>query len=65
MIYEFNLYFQAEADEILADEGDPIEAPPGPYKIQPEVQGNLVLLTGAPGAGKSTTAQLLGRLKGR
>lgn len=59
------MYFQAEADEIEADEGDPMEAPPGPYKIQPEVQGKLVLLTGAPGAGKSTTAQLLGRLKGR
>ena len=42
-----------------------MEAPPGPYKIQPEVQGKLVLLTGAPGAGKSTTAQLLGRMKGR
>jgi len=55
---------QAEADEIDADEGDPIDAPPGPYKIQPEYQGRLVWLTGPPGTGKSTTAQLLGRLKG-
>ena len=59
------LILQDEADEIDADEGDPIDAPPGPYKIQPEYQGRLVWLTGPPGTGKSTTAQLLGRLKGR
>ena len=55
---------QAEADEIDADTGDPIDAPPGPYKIQPEYQGRLVWISGPPGSGKSTTAQLLGRLKG-
>jgi len=55
---------EAEADAIVADEGDPIDAPPGPYILQPENQGRLLWLTGAPGSGKSTTAQLLGRLKG-
>ena len=47
-----------------ADHGDPISAPPGPFTIQPEVRGKLLWLTGGPGMGKSTTAQLLGREKG-
>eukprot|EP00091_Calanus_sinicus_P013489 TRINITY_DN29959_c0_g1_i1.p1 TRINITY_DN29959_c0_g1~~TRINITY_DN29959_c0_g1_i1.p1 ORF type:complete len:166 (-),score=32.15 TRINITY_DN29959_c0_g1_i1:76-573(-) len=42
-------------------EGDPIEAPPGPYKIQPEYLGKFLWITGPPGLGKSTTAQLLGQ----
>ena len=46
------------------DEGDPISCPPGPYKVQPHHQGRLLFLTGAPGLGKSTTAQLLARLRG-
>ena len=32
-----------------------------PYKIQPENKGKLVWLSGPPGAGKSTTGQLLGK----
>ena len=47
-----------------AQMGDPIEAPPGPYKRQPELQGKLLWITGSPGMGKSTSAQLLGRNKG-
>ena len=35
-----------------------------PYKIQPENKGKLVWLSGPPGAGKSTTGQLLGRNSG-
>ena len=46
------------------DQGDPISAPPGPYTIQPHVRGKLLWLTGPPGLGKSTTAQLLAREKG-
>ena len=44
--------------------GEPIEAPPCPYKIQPENQGKLLWITGAAGMGKSTSAQLLARNKG-
>jgi len=44
--------------------GDPIEAPPGEYKIQPEYQGKFLWITGPPGLGKSTSAQLLGKTAG-
>jgi len=40
---------------------DPIEAPSHPYKDQPDNLGKFIWLTGAPGLGKSTTAQLLAR----
>jgi len=49
-----------EVEDIL-DDGDPIDAPTTPYKIQPENQGKLLWFTGPPGLGKSTTAQLLAR----
>merc|ERR1712083_11632 len=48
----------------LEAEGDPIEAPPGDYKVQPEYQGKFLWITGQPGLGKSTSAQLLGRNHG-
>ena len=48
----------------LADDRDPWEAPSCPYKIQPENQGKLVWLSGPPGAGKSTTGQLMSREAG-
>ena len=48
------------------DTGDPIDDPPSRhYKIQPEYQGRLVWISGAPGLGKSTTAQLLARDHGK
>ena len=47
-----------------ANEGDPIEAPPSDYKMEPEREGKLVWITGAPGLGKSTTGQLLSRNHG-
>ena len=48
----------------LANDGDPIEAPTSPYKVEPERQGRLVWMTGPPGLGKSTSAQLLSREHG-
>ena len=59
-LYHNILKYLAEETKI----GDPIEAPPGPYKIQPDNQGKLLWITGSPGVGKSTSAQLLGRKKG-
>merc|ERR1712123_54606 len=53
-----------EEEAALEAKGEPIDAPPGDYKIQPEYQGKLLWITGAPGLGKSTTAQLLGRNHG-
>ena len=54
---------EEELEELLND-CDPIEAPPGDYKVQPEKQGKVIWLTGAPGMGKSTSAQILGREHG-
>jgi len=48
----------------IAEIGDPIEAPTCPYKVQPEYRGKLLWITGSPGMGKSTSAQLLARKKG-
>merc|ERR1719471_2519858 len=53
-----------EAKKLDSDLGDPISAPPGPYKVQPQVKGRFLWINGAPGLGKSTTAQLLAREKG-
>ena len=47
-----------------AAKGDPIGAPPNHYTLEPERQGRLVWVTGAPGLGKSTTAQLLSKEHG-
>ena len=59
----FTWITQEEAD-VLAISGDPIAAPPSHYKVEPERQGKLVWITGAPGLGKSTTAQMLSRHHG-
>merc|ERR1711962_725821 len=50
--------------EALENDGDPIDAPPNHYKVEPERQGRLIWITGPPGFGKSTTAQLLSREHG-
>ena len=42
---------------------DPVGAPPGDYTVQPENQGKLVWLSGPPGAGKSTIAALMSKMK--
>jgi len=52
-------WITAEEAERLANDGDPILEPVCPYKIQPEKQGKLFWITGPPGLGKSTSAQLL------
>ena len=54
---------EEEAKE-LENDGDPIDAPPNQYKVEPERQGRLIWITGPPGLGKSTSAQLLSREHG-
>merc|ERR1711936_657575 len=62
-IFELKLMTEEEK-AVLEDEGDPIEAPPGPYKIQPDKHGKFLWISGPPGLGKSTSAQMLGRNAG-
>ena len=61
--YEVDKITDQEFQDIANDYED-FEAPPGPYKLQPENQGRILWISGAPGMGKSTTAQLLGRYHG-
>jgi len=59
--------FEWLSEEALAKflaTGDPYDNIPHQYKIQPENQGKLVWLSGAPGLGKSTTGMMLGRKAG-
>jgi len=62
-IYTVEKITDKELEE-LENDFDPIEAPPGPYKVQPENQGKILWISGAPGMGKSTSAQLLARNQG-
>ena len=45
-------------------QGDPVSCPESPYPVNPNFQGKLVWFSGAPGAGKSTTAQILAQRGG-
>ena len=53
-----------EEAELMVKDGDPIEAPSNQYKVEPERQGRLIWITGPPGLGKSTSAQLMSREHG-
>jgi gluconate kinase len=56
------LQWQSDEDlKTLYEDREQYDSPKCPYKIQPENQGKVVWLSGPPGAGKSTTAQLMGR----
>ena len=59
--------FEWMSEEELAaykDSGDPADAPSNHYKIQPEYNGKLIWVSGAPGLGKSTTGLFLSRKAG-
>ena len=53
-----------EAYDNFISSGDPADAYTHSYKVQPENQGKLIWLSGAPGLGKSTTGMLLGKKAG-
>lgn len=46
------------------DSGDPADAPPNHYKIQPDYIGKLLWVSGAPGLGKSTSGLVLSKIAG-
>ena len=46
------------------DSGEPADAPPNHYKLQPDYTGKLLWIDGRPGLGKSTVAQLLSKMFG-
>merc|ERR550539_1189379 len=55
------------SEEEVADykeSGDPEWAIPNPYKMQPENQGKLLWISGAPGLGKSTSGLRLAKNSG-
>ena len=62
-IFAINWISQEEADALDAD-GDPVEAPSCPYKIQPENPGKFLWITGPTCTGKSTSAQQLSKNAG-
>jgi len=61
---EVNTWMSDGDFEEMKDKGEPVEEPSCPYKIQPENQGKFLWISGPPGAGKSTTAQLLSKNAG-
>ena len=64
-LYQFDWMTEEDLRFSIETESDPISAPPGHYTVQPGQQGRLVWITGPPGLGKSTSAQLLSREKGK
>jgi len=54
-------WISPEEVEAMVEVGEPMDAPSTHCTLQPERQGRLLWITGAPGLGKSTTAQLLSR----
>ena len=50
--------------ESIKSSGDPCDAPPNHYTIQPEYDGKLIFISGAPGMGKSTSGLMLSKMAG-
>ena len=59
------LKWMSEEDVVkYKDMGDPADAIPCHYRLQPQNQGKLLWISGAPGIGKSTTGHLLSKKAG-
>ena len=58
-----HLLTDEELQKVL-DAREPLDNPSSPYPIQPQNQGKLIWLSGAPGCGKSTTAQIMAKTEG-
>ena len=61
---DFLEWMSPEEFEVFLNSGDPADSPPSNYKIQPENQGKLLWISGAPGLGKSTSGLLLSKKAG-
>ena len=58
---DFFEWMSEEQVSELKESGDPVDALPNHYKIQPENQGKLLWLSGAPGLGKSVSGHILSK----
>ena len=56
-------WMSEEECNAFRNSGDPHDAPPSHYKIQPENKGKLLFISGAPGLGKSTSGLILSKTK--
>ena len=58
------VWMSEEEVEEFRESGDPVDSPKNNYKIQPENQGKLLWISGAPGLGKSTSGLMLSKKSG-
>ena len=64
-MHKTSVFNNGNIAEKLGDYADPISCPPCPYPLVPGAGGRLVWITGYPGTGKSTAAQIMARNHGQ
>ena len=65
IMHKTSVFNNGNIAEKLGDYADPISCPPCPYPLVPGAGGRLVWITGYPGTGKSTAAQIMARNHGQ